>query len=100
MYRLLYNPDLYLRAYAKVNSNTGAMTPGATPETVDGMSLEKIKAIIEALRSERYRWTPVRRTYTTKFSKQSFCQGQTVQILGMRSLARARSGRSRYLRKY
>ena len=33
------------------------MTPGVTPETVDGMSLAKIEAIIEALRSERYRWT-------------------------------------------
>jgi group II intron reverse transcriptase/maturase len=66
LYRLLYNPDLYLRAYAKLNSNTGAMTPGATKETVDGMSLEKINTIIEALRSERYRWTPARRTYIPK----------------------------------
>ncbi len=66
VYRLLYNPDLYLRAYAKLNSNAGAMTPGATPETVDGMSLEKINAIIEALKYERYRWTPVRRTYIPK----------------------------------
>lgn len=52
VYRLLYNPDLYLRAYAKLNSNAGAMTPGSTKETVDGMSLEKINAIIETLRSE------------------------------------------------
>ncbi len=66
VYRLLYNPDLYLRAYAKLHSNAGAMTPGATPETVDGMSLEKINTIIEALRSERYRWTPVRRAYIPK----------------------------------
>jgi retron-type reverse transcriptase len=66
LYRLLYNPDLYLRAYAKLNSNTGAMTPGVTKETVDGMSLEKINTIIEALRSERYRWTPARRTYIPK----------------------------------
>ena len=42
------------------------MTAGATPETVDGMSLEKIQDIIEALRFERYRWTPVRRTYIPK----------------------------------
>lgn len=39
------------------------MAPGATMETVDGMSLEKINTIIEALRHERYRWTSVRRTY-------------------------------------
>ena len=66
VYRLLYNRDLYLCAYAKLSRNAGAMTPGATTETVDGMSLEKIDTIIEALRYERYRWTPVRRTYIPK----------------------------------
>jgi retron-type reverse transcriptase len=66
LYRQLYNRDLYLRAYAKLYANAGAMTPGATAETVDGMSLAKIDSIIEALRSERYQWTPVRRTYIPK----------------------------------
>jgi retron-type reverse transcriptase len=65
-YRLLYQRDLYLRAYGKLYRNQGAMTPGSTSETVDGMSLEKIDAIIDALRHERYRWTPVRRTYVPK----------------------------------
>ena len=65
-YRLLYQRDLYLRAYGKLSRNQGAMTPGVTPETVDGMSLEKLDAIIHALRDERYRWTPVRRTYVPK----------------------------------
>lgn len=37
------------------------MTPGVTPETVDGMRLNKIQTIIEALRYERYRWQPARR---------------------------------------
>lgn len=66
IYRHLYNRDLYLRAYAKLYPNDGAMTAGATPETVDAMTLEKIDAIIEALRYERYRWTPVRRTDVRK----------------------------------
>ncbi len=65
-YRLLYQRDLYLRAYGKLYKNAGAMTEGATSETVDAMSLEKIDTIIEALRYERYRWTPVRRTYIPK----------------------------------
>ena len=68
VYRQLFNPDLYLRAYGRIYRNDGAMTPGSTPETVDGMSLEKIEAIIDALRQERYRWTPVRRTYIPKKS--------------------------------
>ncbi len=42
------------------------MTPGSTPETVDEMSLAKIDSTIEALRYERYRWTPTRRIYIEK----------------------------------
>ena len=66
LYRHLFNPELYLRAYGKIYRNEGAMTPGATAETVDGMSLTKVQAIIEVLRQERYRWAPVRRTYIDK----------------------------------
>jgi hypothetical protein len=51
-YRQLFNPDLYLRAYARIQQNTGAMTLGVTDETVDGMSQQKIDQIIEALRHE------------------------------------------------
>src|SRR3989441_13071369 len=66
VYRQLYNWDLYLVAYGRIYRNRGAMTPGSTAETADGMSLAKIDAIIEALRFERYRWTPARRTYIPK----------------------------------
>jgi retron-type reverse transcriptase len=66
VYRLLYNPDLYLKAYGKIYRNAGAMTPGSTEETADGMSMAKIGAIIEALRHERYRWRPARRVYVEK----------------------------------
>lgn len=66
IYRQLYNPDLYLRAYARLYSNKGAMTKGTTSETVDGMSRGKIEKIIDEIRHERYRWTPVRRVYIPK----------------------------------
>lgn len=66
VYRLLFRRDLYLRAYAKLYANDGAMTPGSSSETVDGMSLSKIDVIIEKFRCERYRWTPVRRTFILK----------------------------------
>src|SRR5262249_1119001 len=55
-------------AYGRLASNQGAMTPGGTGETVDGMSLEKIGVIIDALRRERYRWSPVTRVYIPKQS--------------------------------
>lgn len=66
VYRQLFNPNLYLLAYGHIYRNSGAMTAGATGETVDGMSLAKIEALIDALRHERYRWTPARRVYIEK----------------------------------
>lgn len=66
VYRQLFNPDLFLKAYGKIYRNTGAMTPGATGETVDGMSRAKIDTIISDLRYERYQWMPARRVYIEK----------------------------------
>jgi group II intron reverse transcriptase/maturase len=66
VYRLLFNPDLYLLAYADLYPNEGAMTKGATPETVDGMSIDKIDLLIADLRNETYQPSPVRRTYIPK----------------------------------
>jgi group II intron reverse transcriptase/maturase len=66
LYRQLFNPQLYLLAYGRLYSNKGAMTPGSDGETVDGMSLGKIGRIIDALRHERFRFKPVRRTYIPK----------------------------------
>jgi len=66
VYRRLYNPELYLKAYGSLYRNDGAMTKGATAETVDGMSRQKIDEIIELIRNERFRWTPVRRVQIPK----------------------------------
>src|SRR5215831_11965898 len=66
VYKLLFNRNLYLQAYGKIYRNAGAMTHGVTDETPDGMSLEKIDTIIEALRYERYQWHPARRVYIPK----------------------------------
>jgi len=43
VYRQLYNPELYLLAYGKIAQNKGAMTPGVTAETADGMNLAKFR---------------------------------------------------------
>jgi group II intron reverse transcriptase/maturase len=66
VYRLLYNPNLFLMAYGRIYRNQGAMTKGTTEETADAMALDKIHAIIEDLRHERYRWSPARRVYIPK----------------------------------
>jgi group II intron reverse transcriptase/maturase len=66
LYRQMFNRDLYLLAYGRIYANHGAMTPGPSAETADGMSEDTIDQIIGAMRHERYRFGPVRRIYIPK----------------------------------
>jgi group II intron reverse transcriptase/maturase len=66
LYRQMFNKSLYLLAYGNIYSNQGAMTPGASDETADGMSEAKIDQIIALMRAERYRFAPVRRVLIPK----------------------------------
>jgi group II intron reverse transcriptase/maturase len=66
LYRQMFNRDLYLLAYGNIYSNQGAMTPGASGETADGMSEGKIDQITGLMRRESYRFSPARRVYIPK----------------------------------
>ena len=66
LYRQMFNRELYLLAYGNIYSNQGAMTPGASAETADGMSEDKIDQIIGLMRHERYRFSPARRVHIPK----------------------------------
>src|SRR3954471_15671882 len=66
LYRQMFNKDLYLLAYGNIYSNQGAMTPGASAETADGMSEGKIQQITELMRCERSRSPPARRVFIPK----------------------------------
>lgn len=66
VYRELYDLDRFMQAYAKLYRNNGAMTPGVTDETVDGMSVEKMKAIILSLQDGTFQWKPTKRVYIPK----------------------------------
>src|SRR6187431_529219 len=66
LYRQMFNKDLYLLAYGNIYSNQGAMTPGVSEETADGMSEEKIEQVIGLMRQEKYRFSPARRVYIPK----------------------------------
>src|SRR6266540_1051218 len=59
-------PAHHHRNHETRDANKGAMTPGVTAETVDGMSLAKIGRIIAAVRAERWRWRPVKRVHIPK----------------------------------
>ncbi len=66
VYRHLWREDLLVEAYARIGKNDGATTPGIDPETVDGMSLAKVRRIGQALRANDWHWSPARRVEIPK----------------------------------
>jgi group II intron reverse transcriptase/maturase len=66
LYRNLFNPDFYLRAYSNIYAREGNMTQGVDGETIDGFNTAKVEKLIESLRNETYNPKPVRRTYIPK----------------------------------
>jgi group II intron reverse transcriptase/maturase len=69
LFKIMTNcKEIWYEAYARIYSNKGAITKGANESTLDGLSLERVEKIIQALREKRYRFSPVRRTYIPKRS--------------------------------
>lgn len=66
LYRNLYNIEFFLDAYAKIYPNKGSNTKGINENTIDGMSLKRVNALIEKLRNQAYQPNPARRTYIPK----------------------------------
>ena len=66
LYRILYNQDMFLKAYQNIYSKEGNMTEGVDGKTIDGMSVDRINLIINLLRTEQYQPIPSRRTYIPK----------------------------------
>ena len=69
LYRILFNREMYAVAYQKIYANEGNMTAGSDGQTIDGLSLERIDTLIEALKDESYQPAPSRRTYIQKKKK-------------------------------
>lgn len=66
IYRLMYDASLYEVAYKKLRSNPGNMTPGITPVTLDGMSMEVVEEIISKLKAGNFKFSPGRRVEIPK----------------------------------
>jgi retron-type reverse transcriptase len=66
LFQKLYNTDLWLMAYESIASKPGNMTKGIDERTVDGMGMERVKAVIADLKTSRYKPSPVRRIYVKK----------------------------------
>ena len=66
LYRLMYKEDLYVLAYERLKSKPGNLTAGSDGETLDGISLEAIRQIIQAMRTEQFQFKPVRTVFIPK----------------------------------
>lgn len=66
LFRYMLRPDIYFIAYQHLYANKGAGTKGVNDDTADGFSEAYVAQIIEALKTETYQPTPVRRTYIQK----------------------------------
>ncbi|MBI1924972.1 hypothetical protein HYR99_12085 [Candidatus Poribacteria bacterium] len=65
---MLYLPEIWQEAYARIYSNKGAITKGVNENTLDGMSFQRIENIIKTLKEETYKPTPAKRVYIPKRS--------------------------------
>jgi group II intron reverse transcriptase/maturase len=65
IFRIFYKDDIWIAAYENVKSNKGALTPGSTPETMDGMSLDRLRRLKEKVCSESFAFKTVKLTYIT-----------------------------------
>lgn len=66
LYRLMYDPNLWVMAYQNLYQNKGAITKGINDDTLDGFSLDRTDKIITGLKEGTYIPSPVRRTYIPK----------------------------------
>jgi retron-type reverse transcriptase len=66
LYRLMYREDLYILAYERIKSKPGNITAGTDEQTLDGFSLEAIREIIGEMRTEQFRFKPVRTAFIPK----------------------------------
>lgn len=66
LYRIMFNEEMYYVAYQNLYANPGNMTKGTDGKTIDGMSTDYIKQLIDAIRNESYQPAPSRRTYIPK----------------------------------
>lgn len=68
LYTLTTSVDMLIYAYENIKSKPGNMTQGVLPETLDGISKEKIVKLSDSLRSEKFSFSPSRRIQIPKAS--------------------------------
>lgn len=66
LFRILHKEDLWIAAYENIKGNKGALTPGVTSATLDGMSLERLRKVQKRVLEESYQFTPVKQILIPK----------------------------------
>ena len=66
IFRILNKDEIWIAAYEKLKGNKGAMTPGSSEETMDGMSLERLKRLQSEVCSGKHKFKPVKLIYIPK----------------------------------
>jgi group II intron reverse transcriptase/maturase len=66
LHSLLSKESLLIQAYGNIQRNKGSLTPGVNPETVDAMSLAKIKKISEEIKTGTFKFNKLRRKMVVK----------------------------------
>ena len=66
LYSKMLNEEIFLAAYHKIKYKPGNMTPGSDDETLDGISMQRIKDDIQSLRDQSFQFRPVRITFIPK----------------------------------
>ena len=66
IFRILNKDEIWIAAYERIKGNKGALTPGISSETMDGMSIERLKRLKIEVTTEVYKFKPVKLTYIPK----------------------------------
>lgn len=59
LFRILRKEDIWIVAYENIKGNKGALTPGVTKETLDGMSLPRLLNLRDKVISQKYQFKPI-----------------------------------------
>lgn len=66
LYKLLCSKEILRLAYENLKSAPGSMTPGVSPETLDGISDEALEEISKKLKDESFQFRTARRVQIPK----------------------------------
>ena len=66
IFRILRNEDIWVLAYENLKGNKGSLTPGVTPSTMDGMNMDRLRRLQQAVLAEKYEFNPVKQVMIPK----------------------------------